>query len=184
MNELFKNSHDALTFAFHFSSEQYAQTPMAKRLKSQGAIGSGKGLFGTDGAGQAGFILAQVEEVGRINPLHKACIVSRYSPKFKECPCCGGDKMLEEYDHALVVLDKWALSCLSGLSLRQMRRAILRAYFEGDKKLVNTVADRLNVPRRTAFDHNSKIRAQLKKLDTLALSQIDERLQPMLQVEA
>lgn len=92
MSALFNNTHEALTFAFNFSSQQYALSPMAK-LALQGAgrgaganIGNGKGLVALDGAAQAGMIMAQVE---RLSSLHRSCIVARYAIKSRECACCG-----------------------------------------------------------------------------------------------
>ncbi|WP_211475084.1 hypothetical protein [Collimonas humicola] len=171
--QLFKNSHEALTFAFNYSSQQYALSPMSK-LMTAGAIGSGKGLVSQDGAGQAGFIMA---EVGRLEPLHRACITARYSARFSDCPCCGhANNMTQEYKEAIVALREWSTSLFAGLSLRNARELVVRAYFERDLK-VQAIADRVKIPKRTLYDNKAKIWAGLNKLDHAALVAIDVRLQ-------
>jgi hypothetical protein len=174
--QLFKNSHEALTFAFNYSSQQYALSPMSK-LMTAGAIGSGKGLVSQDGAGQTGFIMA---EVGRLEPLHRACITARYSTRFSDCPCCGNSNNLtQEYKEAIVVLREWSASLFSGLSLRNARELVVRAYYERGIK-VQEISDQVKIPKRTLYDNKAKIWEGLNKLDHAALIAIDDRLQKLI----
>ena len=175
-NQLFKNSHDALTFAFNYSSQQYAQSPMSKMMKT-GVVGTGKGLVSFDGAGQAGFIMA---EVARLDVLHRACIVARYSPRFVECPCCGNrdSNITQEYREAVVALREWATSLFSGLSLRNVRELMVRSYYERGIK-VQAIADQVKIPKRTLYDNKAKIWEGLNTLDHAALVAIDDRLQKL-----
>jgi hypothetical protein len=174
MTELFKNTTEALIFAFRFSSQQYALSPTAKMMKT-GIVGSGKGLVSLDGAGQAGMIRGEVD---RLTSLQRSCIVARYSLKFEECSCCGGDKMLGEYDEAVANLSEWALQWITGMSHRGMRRAIIRAYFEKAVS-IKEVAERINVPKSTAYDQKSRVWAKLKELDSKAQSDISDRLEKL-----
>jgi hypothetical protein len=57
---IFASAEEAITFACNYSSQQYALSPMAKILQ-RGAYGSGRGLVGLDGAGQAGMVFAELE---------------------------------------------------------------------------------------------------------------------------
>jgi hypothetical protein len=178
MTELFKSSHDALIFAFNYSSQQYAQSQMAQLMSaSAGGTGTGKGLVSLDGAAQAGFILA---EVGRLDVLHRACIVARYSPRFVECPCCGNreGKMAQEYFEAVATLREWSTSLFTGLSLRNVRELMVRAYYERSLK-VQAISDEVKVPKRTLYDTKAKIWDGLNTLDHAALAVIDDRLRKL-----
>lgn len=186
--EMFITPHDALLFAFRFSDQQYAISKLGKMLK--GAIGSGKGLVSTDGAGQAGMIL---QEVARLPEVEQACIVCRYSLRFATCdcrrPCCSGSEVLKEYAQAIECLDNnVALPAITGLSNRMLRHHIIRHYFEysEDKKdkaaqieSVAQAAARLRIPKSTAYDLKAKIDTALRDHDKNALTRIDQYLAPM-----
>jgi hypothetical protein len=172
--ELFKNATEALIFAFHFSSQQYALSPHAKMMKT-GIVGSGKGLVSLDGAGQAGFIRGEID---RMASLQRSCIIARYSLKFEECPCCGGEKTLDEYKEAIANLSEWANQWITGMSVRTMRHTIIRAYFERGVS-IRDVAERINVPKSTAYDQKNLIWAKLKQLDSEAQRDASDRLENM-----
>lgn len=172
--ELFKNAAEAMLFAYRFSSQQYAQSPHAKLMKA-GIVGNGKGLVSLDGAGQAGFIRGEID---RMASLHRSCIIARYSIKYEECKCCGGEKMLDEYKEAIANLSEWATQWITGMSVRSMRHAIIRAYFERGIS-IKDIADRLNVPKSTAYDQKAKIWEKLKQLDSQAQLEASDRLEKM-----
>jgi hypothetical protein len=163
VKELFKDYHEALTFAFLYSTQQYAISPMAKMMKT-GLVGTGKGLVSLDGAAQAGMIKAAID---KLQPLEKSFLVAKYSPKFDVCPCCGGQKPLQQYSEAIAALRDWATNSFSGLSVKKMREGIVRAYFERDIS-IGKLADELKVPRRTAYDQRKKIHDALRTLETHA----------------
>lgn len=166
---LFANPHDALMFAFNYSSQQYALSPMAKLMKT--GIGSGKGLVALDGAAQAGIIRARVSHMPA---LQAACIVARYAPRFEECPCCHGrDKMTDEYREAVATLTDWAIGHCAGITLRNMRGAIIRSFFERGVS-ISEAAKELNVAKATAYDQKARIHKALKELDGVAQRQIEE----------
>lgn len=169
---LFANAHDALTFAFNYSTQQYALSPMAK-LRETG-IGSGKGLVALDGAAQAGIIRARV---GQLPALQAACIIARYAPRFEECPCCQSrDKMTEQYREAIATLAEWSVSICTGMTIRNMRGAIIRSFFERGVS-ISEVAKELNVPKATAYDQKSRIHKALKEIDLQAQRDAADRLQ-------
>jgi hypothetical protein len=176
MEELFKNPHDALMFAFNYSSQQYALSPMAKLMKT--GIGSGKGLVSLDGAAQAGIILARVDQ---LTALQRACIAARYAPRFEECPCCQNkDKMTDVYREALATLAEWAISQCTGMTLRNMRGAIVRSFYERGVS-ITAAAKQLNVPKSTAYDQKSVICKALQDLDGAAQRAAAGRLEDMCQ---
>jgi hypothetical protein len=163
MEELFKNTHDALMYAFNYSSQQYALSPMAKMMKT--GIGSGKGLVALDGAAQSGIILARLD---KLPVLQRACIVARYAPRFEECPCCANkDKITDQYREAIATLTEWAMSLHTGMTLRNMRAAIIRSFFERGVS-ITAAAKELNVAKATAYDQKARIHRALKELDLKA----------------
>jgi hypothetical protein len=182
--ELFRNPHDALMFALRFSSQQYAQTPMAKQLRIAAAaagggagIGSGKGLVALDGAAQAGIILARVD---KLTPLHRACIVARFSARVEPCCSCGGDKTLDEYRGAIMTLASWAEQFVpSTRTEHRLRYAIVQEYFERTKK-IGLAAERIGVAKRTAHEQKSKIWPHLVDLDKAALTAAGAALEDMI----
>lgn len=185
--ELFKDSGAALAFAFRYSDQQYAISPMAKMMKT-GIVGSGKGLVALDGAGQAGLIMANLK---RLSLVEQACLIGRYSERSVPCECgrmcCTGETMLQEYRDAILMLDHHVAQCsVTGISKRQMRHVIIRAYFERKGISINQAADRLKVARRTAHDHKAKIWEAIGDVDKLARTKIDALLAPMVgeQMEA
>lgn len=169
--ELFRNSHEALMFAFRFSTQQYALSPMAKLMKT--GISSGKGLVANDGAAQAGLIMARV---ARMTSLHQACIIARFDPQMEECPCCQSkDKMTDAYREAIATLTEWSLSAMTGISIRNMRAAIIRSFFERGIS-VGESAKELGVSKSTAYDQKTKIFHALRKLDAEAQRQAEDVL--------
>jgi len=178
MTELFKNSAEALIFAFRFGHQQYALSPMAKMAKI-GALGTGKGLVAMDGAGQAGMIR---REVDALPALQRLCVVARYSPRFEECKCCGNDKLVPEYAEAVASLAEWATQHITGVSLLKMRRTYVRAYFE--RLSIKQIADELRVEKSTAYRQKDAVWRALKKLDTEAQRAVCDRLDRMLGLDA
>ena len=174
MNRLFRNSQEALIFAFNFSSAQYGISEMARLAGPMAS--SGKGLVGVDGAGQAGMIMKKVDDLDRY---HRACIIARYSQRFEECRCCRNASMpLQQYRESISTLADWSVQFITGLSLRQMREVIIRSFYEQGVSF-KTEADKLNVPKSTAYDQRSMIIAGLKKIDSTAQAEIFAKLDDM-----
>lgn len=182
--ELFRNPHDALMFALRFSSQQYAQTPMAKQLRRAAAeagggagIGSGKGLVSIDGAAQAGIILARVD---KLSPLQRAAIVARFSARVEDCPCCGADKPLDAYKGAIQTIASWAEQFVTGTTTEhRLRYAIVQEYFERCKS-IGKAAERIGIAKRTAYDQKSKIWPHLVDLDKQAMTAAGAALEDMI----
>nr|WP_257834949.1 hypothetical protein [Burkholderia glumae] len=84
MNEIvFKSAFDAVRFALCYSSQQFGETIMAKRMRGPGG-GSGMGLVGLDGAGQVGMIRRELEKMPE---LHLCVVVARAAPQQLACEC-------------------------------------------------------------------------------------------------
>lgn len=170
MTPLFNNAHEALVFAFNYSGQQYALSPMSK-LALKGA-GSGKGLVSVDGAAQAGMILAEVD---RLQPIHRSCIIARYAIKTVECKCCGSNGMAAQYRTEIGSLREQAAGQLTGMSVRGMREMIVRAFYERGINITQVAAE-LNIAKSTAHDQKRLIWAWLGKVDATAQNLVSDRL--------
>lgn len=173
--ELFKTYDDALTFALRFSSQQYAQSPMAKRMKQSGPLGQGKGLHQLDGSAQAAFILRRLDEMEK---LQRAAVVARFSARVESCPCCGNDTPLPEYKESILLLAHWAQQFVSSKVVERLLYAIVQDYFER-RRSVGKIAESLGIAKRTAYDQKAKIWPQLSLLDKAALMKIESLLTGM-----
>lgn len=174
---LFKSSADAIMFALRYSSQQYAQSAMAKQMKRTASIGQGRGLVALDGAGQAGMILRRIEALGE---LERACIVARYTDRTGECPCCRQSTASEEYRDAINTLASWAERTIEHVtSVPRMRYAIVQEFYER-RRSVGKMADAIGMARSSAYDQRNRIWPALDQLDKKALSDIEEQLLELL----
>lgn len=171
MTDLFRNTHDALTFAFNYQIQQYALSPMSKLMRGA-ALGGGKGLVSIDGAAQSGMIHSALEQ---LTPLERHCLVARWSPKYEDCPCCGSLKPLQDWKESITALRDWSMCALTGMSHATVREAIILNFFSRGVS-VAAAAKLANVPERTATRHRSLIHAQLKLLDAAAQVKISDLL--------
>lgn len=168
---VFETARAAVVFAFHFSMEQYGETLLAK-MQQRGSIGrgSGKGLVGLDGAGQAGMVLAQIE---RLSPTERAAIVARFSPRSEPCPCCGGEKPLAIW---LEAIEHLASVCvLSGASNFRYRRELVAKHF-GVKVRFEDLASRYALSRNTVGEHYRVLARRLADFESQAQTSADEAL--------
>ncbi|WP_171939043.1 DNA-binding protein [Herbaspirillum rubrisubalbicans] len=172
INDLFRNEHEALKFAFNFQSQQYPLSPMSK-LGSLEALGQGKGLVSTDGAAQAGMIRKKLDRLGEA---HKHCLVARFSPKYDVCPCCQGDRALPEWRESIVYLREWSAFQVSGISFGHVREAIIMNFFDKRVSVIDA-ADRVHMNQRTARRHTKNIQDKLKVLELEALGAIRAALE-------
>lgn len=188
---LFASAHSALVFAFNFSGQSYDR-PMMNRM-ADGPKRSGKGLVGLDGAGQAGFIRAEVSALGK---LAEAVIVARIAPRSIECPCgsscCSGHKPNVEWSNAIAYLsDHMRRTALFGCTSNGLlRREYVARYFcrKESRDRLEKLAERYGVDRHTISAHAAKVAAMLggspaKKdapavlgIEDAAMGAIDDRL--------
>ena len=170
---LFKSAAEAIIFALRYSTQQYAETAMSKMMKSSGRKGSGKGLVGNDGAGQAGMILNKIE---RLPLLERACIVARYTDRQDECPCCKQATASEGYRAAITILADWANRTVKDVTeVERMRFAIVQDFYER-RRIVGKTAEAIGMPRQTAYDNRARIFIPLTELDNRAQGMAEELL--------
>ncbi|HIC7213968.1 hypothetical protein [Burkholderia stabilis] len=173
---IFKSAEEAITFACNYSSQQYALSPMAKILQ-RGAYGSGRGLIGLDGAGQAGMVFA---EIARLDYWQMVALVARKATRSESCdclsPCCRGWRMTELFREAVSQLaDEVARTARDVLPVKEFRVAVLRKYF-GDKIHVLDEAEKLGIDEHPANRHATTIRKWIKDLEKNGMTALCERL--------
>ncbi|TDV39546.1 hypothetical protein C7405_101665 [Paraburkholderia caballeronis] len=158
MSEIvFKSAFDAVRFALCYSSQQYGETPMAKRLRGE-STGSGMGLVGLDGAGQAGQIRRELWELPE---LHLSVIVARAAPRDLPCSCgsacCSGHTPNLEWQAAIGWLTRASAAYCSGFSHYRVRRAIVEKAF-GVKRNLEDIARDCDANVKTVSNHNAAVR--------------------------
>lgn len=188
---LFKSAHDAMVFAFNFSGQQYDRSMMA-RVASP-STGSGNGLGGLDGAGQAGMIRQEVESLGRIAEM---ILIARFAPKINDCSCrsecCSGHKPNKEWVNAITWLsDHMRNTALAGTSaVYGVRRECVARYFtrKEDRIGIEQMALKHGIHRESASAYASRVavwfagmpqkkdNAAVLGMEALSINAIEDRL--------
>ena len=173
---IFASAHAALVFAFNFCTEQYAPSVMAKLIRG-GPVGSGKGLVGMDGAGQAGMILAEVQSLGMrtidgwpnegfVAELAPHFLAARFAPHTTPCgcraPCCTGHRPAAAFMTGINWITDAAREQLDGHQLNYALRRGLVLRFFGERENMSELATRAGVSRDMASQHNAKLLPWLK----------------------
>ncbi|WP_439893219.1 hypothetical protein ACS7SF_25345 (plasmid) [Ralstonia sp. 25C] len=119
MEPIFESTENARRYAFSFSTQQYGKSAMARLYAPPG---SGRGLGGLDGAGQAGMIRASVE---KLSPAQQRVLAVRFAPAELSFACghacCSGHAPNREWAAALEWLaDHTALLFSGCLSNRRL----------------------------------------------------------------
>lgn len=173
---VFDSTHSALMFAFRFSSEQYGESVLG-RLQGRGC-GSGKGLVGMDGAGQAGMVLA---ELGRLEAIEMAALVARYAQRCEPCPCCGSARPTKLWSEAVAVLASWCVPAV--VSNLRVRRELIGKFF-GHRVEFTDLAQRHGMNRKTVAEHHALICRRLKELEARVQVSADDALKAVGMVRA
>lgn len=178
---VFTSAHGALRFALNHSHGS-VQKPLITRL--MGGSSSGRGLGGLDGAGQAGMILAELEQ---LSELHGSLILARYAAPTVPCecrsPCCKGYRESELWRVAIEYLTRYILveGLTGAVSHYRLRRAIVTRYY-GVKASFVDIAKEGGVSRNTASSYNAKVverfrgSKEVKGVEARAFESIDGRL--------
>jgi hypothetical protein len=155
-SRLFATAHAALTFAYNHTDQVYDKPMMARMTQ---APSEGKGLGGTDGAGQAAFVFGALDPLPR---LYRAILVARFAPRTDRCKCCQGTVDRHDWLAAVrEISDAAACDALSGHPTpRVLRDAIVARYFGKDVKL-SDAAERAGKSAATATNYNGKIKLWL-----------------------
>jgi hypothetical protein len=149
---LFRTPQDALVFAYNYSMQRQDRS-LVDRLAAPSPR-TGKGLSGNDGAGQAGMIRRELQQ---LSELDRAVLAARFAPRSWPCscasPCCSGHMPNPEYLDAIRTLEQAALALLAGhLSSYRLRRRLIEKAM-GQKIELNALAKECGVSEKTAGTH-------------------------------
>lgn len=183
---LFTNYQEALIFAFNYADQQYARGLM-ERLYAK--AGSGKGLVGLDGAGEAGMIMA---DVMRLSQEEQDILCVRYTKVKSFCKCCGHEINTVQVRDALSRLEMYIkntkysddkkentkIKDVINLINLALIRAVISEYFG----LVNygnikNIAEQFEVHRDTASKYSTHIKKALRLLERKAERAISNKLE-------
>jgi hypothetical protein len=175
LNEIeFKSAFDAVRFALSYSSQQYGESLMAKRMRGP-AEGPGMGLIGLTGAGQAGLIRREMWELPE---LHLSVLVARAAPHDVPCSCgsacCAGKVPNVEWVSAISWLTAASAAQCSGFSHYRVRRAIIERIFGVKCSLVD-IAKEYGAHENTVSNHNTAVRRWIdgnKKNSEVGVSEV------------
>lgn len=179
---IFRNAHDALTFAFNVSHQAYDRPMLSRMAKpSSGRLGLG----GLEAAAQAGMIRAEVAKLGRIP---EAVLIARFAPKavpHELCPCpkCDHKHPNKEWTHALALLAQHLKEdVLEGcVTTWDMRMQYVQRIFLPKSANISQdlLAKRNNVTEKTIRNHMSEVRkffSGKNGIEAFSLAVIEEQL--------
>lgn len=163
---LFDSTHSALVFAFNYSLQQSPRTPMTSLMRTA-PMGTGKGLSGLDGAAQAGMVLA---EVCRLPDDQHNVIVARYGYVLHECPCCAQDAPSDDWRTAISEL---ANNIEVDWTHRRVRRDIVEMAVGKSIMNKDQFCKKYAISKSTAYRRISEVKTQFRKLERIAMINLD-----------
>lgn len=166
---LFDSVEHALTFAFHYTSQQSPQTPMSGLMRG-GAIGNGKGLHGVDGAAQAAMILNALD---RLPKEQRWALTVRFGEIYHDCPCCGYPMLSDEWNEAADNL-AWC-DLLDGIP-KQVRREMVAKVLCRRKVDLGEMAKRYKLVRRTLYRQQAVFKDRLNQYERKGLDALRDEL--------
>lgn len=173
---LFRSAHGALTFAFNYVHGSVKKPFLATLM---GGSRTGRGLGGLDGAGQAGMIRAEVDQ---LEPARRRVLLLRYAPARAPCackaPCCAGFRINPEWGSAVDWLAMHVLktALVGKVSNYKLRQALVCRFFEPEKRSMVKISEECRVKRDTAAEHNKLVVAYFEEEEKVAEREIYGRL--------
>lgn len=166
-NQLFANSHAAMTFAFNYKGNP-SMSIMNRMYKSPPGDDDkpkqNNGMTAIDLAAMSGIIRCKLHTLCM---LHEAILIADIAPRSQLCPCrsscCSGKTRNQEWSDAVNWLaDNVRVNALDGhRTTHPIRRACVEVYF-GAKISVVKIANDLDLSESTAGTMIKKVRHYLR----------------------
>ncbi|ADG20378.1 conserved hypothetical protein [Paraburkholderia atlantica] len=161
MEAVFNDAVHALRYAYSFNSQQYGKSLMARMY---GPPGSGRGLSGIDGAGQAGFVLAEIEKIPLVQ---QAVLFVRYAPTSFPCSCgadcCSRQRPNKAWQAVVDWIAEHHVAALLPGCVRNVRlhRQLVRETLTGERSEYAALGKQYGVHAQTVAKHAGVIRTAL-----------------------
>lgn len=155
---VFRNGRDAVTFALNYSGEQYARSTLAL-LAQDGAIGSGRGLSGFDGAATVALVKSKMERLSRCG---QATLIARCASRNSS----GWLAAIEELGAALIESSNVHANLVS---------LYVRRHF-GERMTMQQIADRIGVTRVTVHRQIAPAKEKIDRIEAESWAQFEDAL--------
>lgn len=167
LDPLFRSGFEACRYAYAYSGQQFAMTPMARLARGE-QVGSGRGLIGLEGAAVAGTVKRHVEALPAPLP---AALVARHAVT-REVALAAAAQLVEA---VIPVLG-------TGGHHRHLIRALVCRYFkipddDGRPYQLSRLCDRFGLSADTMTRRWRATRERLREIDSRAEVMIDEALE-------
>jgi hypothetical protein len=165
---VFKSAYEALVFAFRYAGQQSPKTPMSAMMQQRESLGSGRGLSGLDGAGQAGMVLSALRI---LTAEQRHVIVARFGDIRRNCPCCGQPAPDQAWNEAVE-----ALSLCGELHdlPKQVRRAAIEKAVCRKAIRFHDFTTEYGLSPRTLRHKTAEVRQRLGKVENQALAHLED----------
>jgi len=150
---IFRGAREALVFALLYDGSTLATSTLG-RLAQCGAIGSGRGLHGLDGAGTAALLRARFD---RLEDHHAAALIAR-------CADIAG----APWSAAVGELARFVEASGAGSAVNsEVLVAVVRKFF-GERRPDRQIADEVGLCRETVTRQANRIRPDLRRIEAEA----------------
>lgn len=157
---IFRSGHEAIRYAYNYNSQQYPITLMGRMMRGMG-IGSGRGLYGLDGAAIAGSVKRVVEALPHD---HHYAIVCRYA--------ATEDQFLTAV-HEL--LGAASASIGTGVTPTRVILSLIGRYYGRPVKLA-ALCDTYSMDAATMTRRWQRVRERMRALESQAMQAADDAL--------
>lgn len=160
-----------MVFAYNYASQQHARAPRIDPTP----LGSGKGLTGLEGAGEAAAILRKASSLGKVA---EAALRARYADKLTGCPCCDNRVPIPDWLGACKLLAAEVAVPAAPRCHERLALLLVMRHFLGkdDRASFETIAKRHGQSVDQVKRHNTKIGEALKRVESEAQGAISDLL--------
>lgn len=158
-------------FAFQYAEQQSARAPSIDPTPK----GSGKGLVGLDGAGEAAMILRKVGSLGKV---FEAALRARYGEKITCCANCSSSVTTADFKGACHLLTtEVAMQAAPNAHERLVLALVMRHFLPKERKAsLEAIGEMHSHSVHQVKRLNPKISEALKRVEARAQAAISDKL--------
>ena len=157
---IFRSGHEAIRYAYNYNAQQYPITLMGRMMRGMG-IGSGRGLYGLDGAAIAGSVKRFVEALPHD---YRYAIVCRYAATE------------DEFLHAVhEMLGAASASIGTGITPTRAILSLIGRYYGRPVKLAS-LCSQYDMDAATMTRRWQRIRERMRALESHGMQAADDAL--------